>query len=256
MNIIAEAGFHTHLLVPHRVVGSMRDYLPLFLGLTAEPYTNGVAYRHNGLRIFDVTKKRMTDGTRVTMRAATTIWIQEPGVELVVAGGGVWLGVGPNGYTTPPLGLRQKDAHFSTTHFSRVRHSPNYTIGVEYREGSQATKWFSGSGFAKPLYQPASANIPWQGCQVFGQDYELRSVFHNPNEVLRRWELAAKAPDIGQMYFLGWTGGPGCAVNAKGVTPGQIGAAPGERYDYLYNPRSWRQLMPGQEIVQGIWRGP
>lgn len=241
--ILVWAGFRTHLLLPNDVVGSIIDGEPTWPGLTV---TDGV-YRRDGKPVLTVATHAGPKRTRVVVTATEDVWLQEPGLAVKVAGEGTWRGVGPDGaWTSRPYTLRQKDAHRSTVHFPRVKANPFYTVTVEFADPDGGrVRFHSDGGFSKLLNMPPG-DVPWEGCQVFGRDYELAGVVENPDEVLHRWELAGKPPNIGQMYFLGWTGGAGCVVNEEGRDVG----APGNRF--LWQPRSWRRLGKGQTISQTL----
>jgi hypothetical protein len=255
--VLCWAGFRTHILLPHDVVGAFRDDRPPFAGLEVQALRGEDLYVRHGKPVLSVRKAVGPTVTRVTIQARAEVWLQEPGLMLIIeSDSGVWRGIGRQGvYTSEPLPLRQKDAHFSTVHFSRYPSSAKYTLGVEFREGNARRRFYSSGGFTRLLTEQQQRPVPWEGCQVFTEPYELSGV-KTGYEQLKRWELAGKAPNIGQMYFLGWTGGPGCVVNSKGVTPGQKGAEPGERYDLLWQPRSWRRLLRGQSIEQTLRAKP
>jgi hypothetical protein len=241
--ILVWSAFRCHVLLPHDCVGSIIDGQPTWPGLTVE----GGIFRRNGKPVLLVDSHIGPKRTRVVVTALEDVWLQEPGLVVKIAGEGTWRGFDDTGtWTSRPYSLKQKDAHRSTVHFSRIKTNPFYTEGVEYCEGAVAYRFHSDGGFAKLLNMPPG-KVPWEGCQVFGRDYELAGVVENPNEVLHRWELAGKPPNIGQMYFLGWTGGAGCVVNEEGRDVG----APGNRF--LWQPRSWRRLGKGQHITQTLW---
>ncbi len=240
--ILVFGGFRSHVLIPHDVCGSIIDNVPTWGGMTVDPA--GIYWR-NSKAILSVSRHEKDGATRVVVRAFDDVWLQEPGLVVKIAGEGVWRGYGPNGkWTSPIYKLRQKDAHRSTVHFSRVKTNPDYTVGVEYRVGGTRLRFHSDGGFTKLLDTPAG-DVPWTHCQVFGEGYELDGVVSGP-ETLRRWELAGRAPDIGQCYFLGWTGGAACVVNKDGRDVG----APGDRF--LWQPKSWRRLRRGESITQTL----
>ncbi len=249
LDIRVWAGFRTHLLLAHDCVGSIIDDKPTFPGVTVD---QGV-YSREGTPFLKVEKQGDHSRTRVTVRALQDVHLQEPGLSVKIAGEGTWRGFGFHGqWTSGPYTLKQKDAHRSTVHFPRVKTSPKFTVGVEYREGATRYRLRSDGGFVKLLNMPPAV-IPWEHCEVFSQGYPLEGVVGDPDEVLRRWELAGLPPNVGQMHFLGWTGGAGAVVNAQGRTPPpgtDVTAADG--YDRLWNPRSWRRLGKGQAIVQTL----
>ena len=105
--------------------------------------------------ILSATHTRIAGGVRVTVTAHTDVYLQEPGLTAKVAGDGMWRGFGKNNRWVSTTGgvdgwlplAKEKDgvaqAFTSTVHFSRVKSSPRYCLGVEYRD--------SGGSFPFPL---------------------------------------------------------------------------------------------------------
>lgn len=253
----AWAALRCHVLLPHEVVGAFRMDKPTWNAWTIDEYGGEAVHSYDGRPALMVTTTPTATLTRVTVRALRDIWIQEPGLTATIQGDGFWRGFGPRGkWTSAPYPLHQKDAHRSTIHFSRAKSSAAYTVGVEFREpGGTGWRLYSDGGFLAPLLTPLrGAVVPWEGCEVFSTGYELRGTCSGP-EALRRWELAGAPPDLGQMHFVGWTGGAGAVVNERGRTP-PPGRPPtaADGYDRLWQPASWRKLGRGQTIVQTIRR--
>jgi len=240
VKLLVLAGFRCHVLLPHELVGTIIDGQPTFKGLTEA----GGTFFRGSREILDVHRT----GTTTTVTALAEIWIQEPGLSVKIQGGGEWRGFGRNNaWTSPWYTVRQRDAHKSTVHFPRVRTNPNYTIGVEYREGSSRWRFRSDGGFTKLLNQPQPHPdvIPWQDAEVFGRGYPLDGIAPATDEVLRRWELAGH-PDSTWLNLLGWTGGAAAVTDIHGRDVG----APGDRY--LWQARSWRRMRPGDRISQTL----
>lgn len=241
------AEFRTHVLLPHEAVGAIKDTHPTYW-LQADGPDHERVYSHEGTEAFQVVKHVGPKRTQVTVKALREIWVQEPGVTISIAGDGTWVGIGRKGEVTGgPYPLRDKDAHVKTVHFHRAVTHPAYTCHVEYREGRKRWRLFTDGGFELLLKQRPPTPVPWQECRVFDEDYFLSGVYRN-DEKIRRWELAGLKPDIGQMHFLGWTGGPGVCVNARGGTPPDEP----ERYNLLWQPRSWRRMKAGQSLSQMV----
>ncbi len=248
-------GFRVHLLIPHTVVGTIISDRPTWPGLTVEDHGGGVLlYLRDGKPVLRTYRHSTETQTRVFVHAVEDVYLQEPGMTVRIAGDGTWRGFGPTGaWTSKPYELHQRDAHRSTVHFSRVKTNTLFTAGVEYRFLGGHWRLRSDGGFTKLLNMPP-AGIPWQGAQVFGRDFELAGTVSDPNEILRRWELAGAQPNIGQMHFLGSTGGAGAVTNKSGRTPPS--PAPKDfdytPYCWLWNPRGWRKLAAGQSITQTV----
>jgi hypothetical protein len=258
--LLVFGGFRSHILLPHDVVGAISTDKRTWSWIEVQEREGEELYVRHGkpvLRISSVVSHPPgVTRKRVVMAALTEVWVQEPGLQVNIAGAGTWRGYGPRGrWTSDTYLLRQKDAHKATVHFPRVRTHPNYTVGVEFRNSQNSERWRIGSdaGYAKLLAQPVQ-QVPWVGCEVFGEGYDLAGVYVDLSErPLRRWELAGKPPDIGQMYFLGWVGGPGVVVNDKGRTPVPgVDVTAADGFNLLWHPRSWRRLRPGQVLSQTL----
>lgn len=246
------ASFRTHILIPHRVVGSIRDNKPMFSTLTVEQPRMGVrVYVYDNKPVLKVTTDWARGGSQkrstiVRVEALSEVWLQEPGLSVKIKDGGVWRAFrrSPFRWTSDSLPLRQKDAHRNTVHFSRYKESPDFTTGVRiFHSQGVLDFWVNGSGFMSFLDTPArTSRIPWQDCRVFNEPRKLLGCTSGP-EMLRRWELAGHQPnDQSWMHFLGWTGGAAAVTDKQGRS--WLGE---ERYrsEYLWQPRSWRRLMPG-----------
>jgi hypothetical protein len=245
------AGFRSHILIPHDVVGTLIDDKPT--GWTV--FTKqGNTYLRHGKPFLRVVKHTHPNRVRVVATALTNIWIQEPELAVKIAGEGTWRGIGPN-WITERYSLRQKDAHRSTVHFNRIPSSREYVQTIRYdgADGSCLTLWSDG-GYTKLLRDQPAGRVPYLGAQVFDSPARITGAVGDDNQQpLQRWELAGCAPPrcaqvLGQMYFGGWGGGAGAVVNVDGRTP------PDEPklYDKLWQPRSWRLLREGQSIAQTL----
>jgi hypothetical protein len=245
--ILEFASFRCHILIPHEVVTGIKGGVPVDRVLTEA----GGTFRREGREVLRVNR----DGVTTTVTALTEIYVQEPGLSVKIAGDGAWRGLGRNAeWTSPWYTLEQKDAHKSTVHFSRIRTSKTFTTGVEYRAGDDTKtqslcrwRFRSDGGFTKLLNAPEHlpSLIPWTGAEVAGRGYTLAGTVPRTDEVLRRWELAGW-PDFDWMHFLGWTGGAAAVTDIHGSDVG----APGDKY--LWQPRSWRRMRPGQSISQTL----
>ncbi len=236
-------GFRTHLLLPHIVVGSIIDDKPTFRDLTVEESPTGYKtfYYQDGpiLRV----SKRGHD-TRVT--AMTDIWLQEPSIAIKVSGFDWIQGVKGNKPVGKKYTLEQKDAQKSTVHFMRYPFMWNYVNGVRVRDRlGLSFVAFSDGDFTELLKDPLKIKEDWKGCRVFSEDWELEGT-KSGFEMLKRWEASGKYPDIGQIYFHGWTGGAGCVVNNKGSASNRF------ENDLLWQPRSWKMLRQGKTIRQSL----
>jgi hypothetical protein len=245
MDIITETGFRCHFLMPNKLIGPLRsDHESWWIRIEQRLDCDLYYVEDNFIFSVRLDHKDRFLSTRVTMRTEVDLWINEPGIMVIVAGGGTWRGIGTKGqYTTDALPLKQKDAHIGTVHFSRHPKSNKYTVGVEYKEGTRRVRWFCGDGFATRFRKPRIGYPEWKGAKVGGEPYELVGVYERPEDVFR-WELAGKRPDIGQMYFLGATNGPSCIVNEKGRNDGKS--------DRIYNPKNWRFMPRHSEISQVV----
>ncbi len=250
--------FRCHVLIPHDIVGTIIDSVPTFHGLEVVETEHGCVYLRKNKPILE----EIHQGKSVKIKAHTNIWIQEPGLVVKIAGNGSWRGIGLNGkYSSEPYSLENaKDAHIKTVHFSRVRtNREEWTKAIEYRQGNEVLHFHSNGKFDSLIRNfratPHAVHEASKGCEVFGRGYFVENVwpipvagqYIKPPENLLRWELAGKLPNLGQMYFLGWTGGPAAVVNLVGRDVG----APGDKY--VYNPFSWRQLRASYSIEQTLW---
>ncbi len=258
-NVIVWGGFRSHILLPHKVVGSIIDDEPTWHGVQADHQGSAIVYSHNGAPFLRLEREYENFDRRfkvsVSLDPLREVWVQEPGLVLKTKGEGVWRGMlrahgKRKKWTSQPHTLKNKDAHRSTVHFSRVKTSLKYTNAVRFEQPGLTLDIWGSYGFSQLLDGPAWS-VPYTGCEVFGEGYPLAGVYEEPNEVLRRLELAGKPPDVGQFYWFGWTGGPGCVVNDRGRTPPpgmDVTAADG--YNKLWNPRSWRRLRPISMVLQ------
>ena len=244
------AQFRTHVLIPHETVSTLIDGEPRGQGITHQ----GNDYYWRGRPFLRVIRHTHPGNVRVEVIALRTVWLQEPGLSVKIAGGGTWQGFGPR-WSTDAYDLHQGDAYRSTVHFSRAPRGPRYVQTIKYREGGKCLTLYSDGAFDKLLIrQGRGGSPPWSGAVVMGGTTPVSGVFDNRAEVLRRWELAGGrwADGLAQMYFLGWTGGPGAIVNSEGRTPFP-GSQAGSEFSRLYNPRSWRELREGERITETIW---
>lgn len=252
MNLLELGGFRTHLLLPHDLVGSIIDDAPTFHGLEVQAANGTDLYLRHDKSVMRVEHQRGDGRIKVTVTALAPIWVQEMGLTAKVQGDGTWGGIGRYGqWTSPPYTVRQKDAHKSTIHFSRVRTSRNFTVAVQYAEGGKRWTFRSGPGFSRLLGEPPQ-DVPWHGCDVFGRGWQLKGVIEDPAEVLRRWELAGH-PEADWMHFHGWSGGAGAVV--QGVPPYRADQIlhPNVPIDHLWNaPRGWRKLEAGRSVSQTL----
>ncbi len=220
-------GFRSHILLAHDVVGTVIDGRPTWPGMQVD--NDGVYFRKD-----QPVMSLKHEANRFTLLALQDVWLQEPGLSVKIDryDDAVWRGFGRDlEWTTDLIRLRHQtpdglpQAYRSTVHFPRGRLNPKYTIGVTYRHQVRLGVYErlhiqSDGGFTRLLdVIPNEYPPPWQGCEVFGQGYELQGVCPNVSErPLRRWELAGH-PTSDQMHFLGWGGGAGAVVNEDGRTP-------------------------------------
>lgn len=249
---IVWAGFHSHILIPHTVVGSIGPItgaadVPSWRGLEMDRRGNVTNYYYEGKAVLRVSRPHVAGSVSlILLTAMQEVWIQEPAQIVRLPQGGIWRGYNRERerYTTEPMLLHDRDAHRSTVHFSRVRGSSDYTDAVELMHPDLGNwRMWASHGFDRALDWPLGA-VPWQDCQIFGTGLELIGTVSSV-EPLRRWELAGHH-DIDQMYFLGWTGGAGAVTDEKGRDVG----SPGNRY--LWQPRSWRKMPAESKLTQRV----
>lgn len=245
------AGFRTHYLIPHVTLGTIIDGQPQGQGASrvgntvyfhGEPFLRIVRHTHPGR-------------VRVVVTALRDLWVQEPGLAVKIAGAGTWQGFGPR-WSTDEYDLHMDDAYRSTVHFSRAASGRRYIQTIKYREGSKCLTMYSDGRFEKLLRRPERLKDEWTGALVMGspQGVRLSGTYLNPNESLRRWELAGGKwfGGVSQMYFLGWTGGPAAIVGPNGVGP-PPGTRAGPEYSLVYNPPSWRELEEGEQMAETVY---
>jgi hypothetical protein len=287
VKILYWAGVRAHFLLPHQLVATIGDDRCTAKGVTVE---RGV-FSYQGDPFLRLLRRGPWPSSRVQLTALADVWLQEAGltVKLEKEDGSEWQGFGYNNrWTSTPKPLHDRDAHFETVHFSRVRwldpkktrRNPKFTTGVEYRSLGAKDRFYGGEGFARMLDEPAG-RVPWQGCSIFGTGLELAGTVRKSTDTpVRAWELSAHPaspwpnwpwpgspgkpivhPASDWMHFTGWGGGAGVVVqncppwasdHLRRRGDAANGRDPDMPIDHLWDPATWRLLRKGRTITQSV----